>query len=417
MIYSIVFIILMLWFNLYSTPVPVTSGVENDVIGRMCQFSNGNILAVIERNPDWNSGDLYSIISTDDGNTWGTLHPAVINSGNQSTFSLISLPGDTFMLFYASNEGGAYKIYRTQSTDGINWIPQGQINLGWQSGQSVYDPIVIRENDNSLTMTYIAMGYGAYVAHQPWQGQWDSLKTQVQANAYRARICRHADGTYMAAYHRRTGSTYEYDVFVKTSPDRLNWSGETQLTTNKNSHDPFCGIAPDGAYLVFYAKYTVAYNLYYRRAYVPTIWETEVPITSDAVNNTEPSFYSMPNYLYLIWTHAVNYQTDNDIYFEKIFYTCLGVEHPPHENTSMNSSVTISQKHQTITINFSSSCQGNYPLKIYNISGQMIFQDNIQANGTANVTYDLGHLSPNIYFLKLGTVHDSMAFSTIYIVE
>lgn len=163
----------------------VSGGNQNNIIGRFLRMNNGNLLTVIERNPDWNSGDLYSSLSTDNGQTWSSLSPVIVNAGNQSTFSLVKGNLDTILLFYASDESGVYRIYSAFSINGTTWS-----NLGWSSSQNIYDPTVEREDDGSLTMSYISIGLGAYLAHRPFGGVWDQDKTLIQSGAYRARVCK-----------------------------------------------------------------------------------------------------------------------------------------------------------------------------------------------------------------------------------
>jgi hypothetical protein len=302
----------------FATPIVVTGSTDNDVIGRTVRMPNGNLITVLERNPDWGSGDLYATISADDGDTWSEVTPIVTDAGNQSTFSLLVSPNDSLVLFYASDESGYYKIYSISSSDGINWSNKQQLDLGWSATQQIYGPMVICESDDSFTMVYIGWGGGAYIANCPYEGSWDQNKTLVQSGAYRARICKNED-KYLIAYHRNIGGNY--DIHVKSSTDRENWSEEIDITTNGNSHDAYCNVTPDGKYLMYYAKHAPSsYNICNRISDDGLTWSDETAITSDAVNNTQPSFFMEGTCIYLTWTHAINYDTNNDIYLEKFDY-------------------------------------------------------------------------------------------------
>jgi hypothetical protein len=227
---SIIFVVVILLINvnsLQSAAVNVSPGSDNDIVGRMCRMPDGRLLAIVERNSDWGSGDFYVTFSSDEGNTWSSLDSVIFQSGNQSTHSVL-VANDTIYLFYASDETGYYKIYSIESVDGINWSNKSQIDLGWVATQSVYDPIVIFEDDGSYTMSYISMSNGAYVAHCPASGSWDTNKNQIVGGGYRVRICKHTDGTYMAAYHRNISGNY--DIHIKTSIDLISWSNEIDIT-------------------------------------------------------------------------------------------------------------------------------------------------------------------------------------------
>ena len=300
----------------FTDPVVVSGGGENDYESWLARLNDGRLMVVFDRNPDWASGDLYVAFSSDNGANWTSPQAIITDAGDQATLCFVQMPSDTIWLWYASNEAGAYGIYEAWSLDGLVWNKTGQIDLGWSSGTTHYDPTVILEDDGSLTMSYVVSGSGVYIAHKPDKGVWDTDRTRISSSGFRARVMKHSNGTYLYAYHKRTGGTYDYDVFVTTSTDRINWSTHIQLTTNMNSHDPFAGEMQTGAYRVYYAKYTgTAYNLYYRESTDAVSWDPERAVTTDAVNNTQPHFFDAPDGHYLVWAYAVDYPDDHDVYF------------------------------------------------------------------------------------------------------
>ncbi len=321
-LFSLLLFVLFLFVVVSADPIVVSGGPDNDYESWISALSDGRLMIVFDRNPDWQSGDLYSTFSVDDGNSWSTPTVAIADSADQATLCFIQMPGDTIKLWYASNETGNYRIYSAYSMDGSNWVKKGMIELGWESSYNYYDPTVIMEGDSSLTMSYVVSGLGVFISHKPYGGQWDTLRTMVYSSGFRARVMKHSNGTYLYTYHRRSDSgQYDYDVFVRTSTDRVNWDEEIRLTDNKNSHDPFPNEAPDGAYIIYYAKYeTPSYNLYRRISYDAVNWGNEEQITFDNVNNTQPHFFIRSNNIYLVWAHAVNYPSDHDVYFEKTPY-------------------------------------------------------------------------------------------------
>ena len=308
---------------LFATPVIVSGGQENDCESWIARLNDGRLMVVFDRNPDWAAGDLYVTFSNNDGNTWDSVRPIITNPGDQATLCFVQMPYDTIRLWYASNETGNYKIHTAYSLDGLQWTQQGPINLGWSSNYLVYDPTVILEPDSSLTMSYCVSGQGAYVSHCPYLGNWDTLKTRAAASGFRPRIMKHSNGKYLIAYHRKSGSgSTNYDVFVRTSIDRITWSDSVRLTTNLNSHDPFAYQTPDGSYLVYYAKYqSPAYNIFRRRSFDAINWSPEEQITNDLTYNTQPHLFIENNFIYLDYTHAIVYETNNDVYFERSYYT------------------------------------------------------------------------------------------------
>ena len=306
-----------------AAPLLVCGGPDNDVESCPLRLSDGRLMAVIGRNPDWASGDLYLTTSADQGQTWKSPRPIITDIGDQATFSVVRLPGDTLRLWYASNETGAYRVYSAYSVDDTTWTKEGQVDLGWGPAVTYYDPHVILEPDSSLTIitrvnAAAGVAAGAYAAHRPRGGAWDTLRRPVNAAAFRPRICRRQDGTYLAAFHRKSGpGSTNYDVFVRRSADLTAWSDSVRLTANLNSHDPCCGVLPDGRYVVYYAKIVSgAYNLCRRASADGIAWEAEEQLTFDSVHNTQPHFFTEPGGLFLTWTRAVDYDIDNDIWFE-----------------------------------------------------------------------------------------------------
>lgn len=356
----------------YAAPVVISGGSDNDYESWIARLSDGRLLVVFDRNPDWASGDLYASISTDDGNTWSTPAPVILDAGDQATLSFVLMPDDTIRLWYASNESGTYGIYSAFSTDGLAWTRTGRVNLGWSASDMHYDPTVILETDSSLTMSYRGPN-GAFVSHCPYGGSWDTLKTMAAQSGFRPRIMKHANGTYLIAYHRKsgTGST-NYDVFVRTSTDRLTWSDSTRLTTNLNSHDPFCGPGSDGAYVVYYGKYvSPAYNLKRRKSFDAVNWQAEETITADAVYNLQPHFFCENNDLYLVWAHAIDYNTDNDVYFEKTPY--LGISDiNPVRAVFKSISIIPNPCHGLAEIIIPGAGVPEKEINIYDLSGQKI---------------------------------------------
>ncbi len=301
-----------------ATPIVVSGGSNNDYESDIFRLSDGRLIVIFDRNPDWASGDLYVTFSSDNGVSWDVPQAIIMDDGDQATLSFVQTPDDSIRLWYASNETGTYRIYEAISADGLTWVKIGAPDLGWEASVDYYDPKVILEDDGSFTMSYVVSGAGVYIAHKLSAGLWDTYKLQISTSGYRARVMKHSNGKYLYAYHKRTGTTYEYDVFVTTSTDRVNWTAPLRLTSNMNSHDPCPGQMSDGAFIVYYAKYEgSAYNLHRRRSYNAADWFPEEKITFDPTNNTQPHFLVEGDGVYLVWAHAVNYPDDHDVYFER----------------------------------------------------------------------------------------------------
>ncbi|MGB7054864.1 MAG: T9SS type A sorting domain-containing protein [bacterium] len=386
---------------LFSDPVVVSGGPENDYESWIIRTSDNRLRVIFCRNPDWQSGDLYVTFSTDNGVSWDATAAIIESPGDQATLSFLQLPGDTFRLWYASNEGNTYGIYTAHSFDGTNWNRDGPVDLGWGPYDNHYDPTVIIEPDSSLTMSYRGPA-GAYVAHKPYDDKWDTLRTLVGSSGFRPRIMKHSDGTYLYSYHRNTPSGYE--VFVRTSNDRVDWAPELRLTFHGNSHDPFPNETTDGAYLVYYATHIPpAYNLYRCRSYDAVNWEAEEQLTFDPTNNTQPHFFVEANQIFLVWAHAILFPDDHDVYFERSYYT--GVN-----ETKKLLKINISRTIEIHPIPCSKKIQVAIPtgmgdvveFLIYDIQGRAI-KKSTYVQRTENNTYAIEtvNLKPGVFFLRI----------------
>ncbi len=396
----ILIIITMIIPVLYAAPVVVSGGPDNDYESWIARLHDGRLMVVFDRNPDWASGDLYVSFSTDDGSTWSAPASIIADAGDQATLSFVQMPDDTLRLWYASNETGTYGIYTAWSLDGLAWVRQGRINLGWSASDMHYDPTVILEPDSSLTMSYRGPG-AAYVSHCPYRGGWDTLKTLAAASGFRPRIMKHPNGTYLIAYHRKSGSgSTNYDVFIRTSIDRVVWSDSVRLTTNLNSHDPFACPGSDGAYLVYYGKYTSpAYNLKRRKSFDAVNWLVEETITNDTVYNLQPHLFVESGNIYLVWAHEINYDTDNDVYFEKTPYLST-TENVPVNRRQESLIITPNPCSRSFTITGPGQAGNILEVILYNSFGQRIRSVNPAAKV---VTVDISSLSAGIYFAEVKT--------------
>jgi hypothetical protein len=241
-----------------------------------------------------------------------------------------------------------------------------------------------------MTMTYVKFGGGGYVAHCTEINTWDQDKTLIQTGAYRIRICKDTFGSYLATYHRNIGGN-QYDVHVRSSDDLLSWSDEIQITENGNSHDPYCNITPDG-FCIYYAKYkNPAYNIHRVMSINGVNWTEEEQITFDQTNNTQPAFFTEADNIYLVWTHAIDYDTDNDIYFERYEITGSSEYFEPE-----NKFYVIQLSDQNFLLTLPPGLAGRSELNVYNMQGQFVEQKILYFEG-GNLQLDLLLKNSGVY--------------------
>lgn len=383
----------------------ISGGPHNDYESWIERLHDGRLMVVFCRNPDWSSGDLYVSFSADDGLSWNDPAPIITKAGDQATLSFVQMPSDTLRLYFASNETGLYKIRSAWSLDALNWTDEGILDLGWGASYQYYDPTVELEAGGSLTMSYVVMGNGVFVAHCPPGGQWDTDRRQVAAAGYRPRIMKHTSGPYLCAYHARVGGQYEYDVFVRESVDLTEWSEPVRVTTNRNSHDPFVCEMFNGPYMVTYAKHTgVAYNLYCRFSLDTIVWGDEFVITEDPTNNTQPHILPEQERLYLTYAHAVSYPTDHDVYLEVLDYT-TDIDGAIVQTAGGSFELTSFPNpfNGSATVRYTLSEPSHVTLAVYDLRGRRIrvLVDEHQEPGGHSVALDVAGEASGVYFCRL----------------
>jgi len=232
--------------------VQVTDDAYLNYMPSMIERDDGTLMLAYERlDASFANGDIL-VTTSDGGTSWSTPTVVVDGPGNERHPALVQLEDGTYQVYYLTDESGGYRIYMADSPDGTAWTARGEVDLGWTT-EDLVNPTVIVESDGSLTMTYDVLSDGGYIAHSTDGATWDQTTTRVSSGSLN-RIMRHADGTYVLSYQRKTGIWYyQIDVFTKTSTDRVTWSGENRVTTNQNSHDSFPVELADGQYALYYA--------------------------------------------------------------------------------------------------------------------------------------------------------------------
>ncbi|MBN1954709.1 MAG: exo-alpha-sialidase [Anaerolineae bacterium] len=317
------------------TVQPIYDGPELDYQPSVIRLQpSGDLMVVFERiNPSSFYGDFYVTFSSDNGETW-SLPQAIVDSPlNERHPSVVQLGPSSFALFYLVDEGGgAYRLHRATSSDGVTWSDQGMIDLGWSSPGEI-NPTVIREADGTLTMTYHRYGGPSYIAQSTDDGvTWDTLMTQVSdGSAPLPRLAkRESDGLYIVSYQVNPGGN-NLDIYAKTSYDPYDWSGpQVPVSTDINSHDSQPIVLEDGTLLVAYAKtYAGYFDIFYRTSCDGVSWAPEVRVTFDGAHydtQPHPLLQGTLGHVILTWPHqeSVTPYEDHDVWIDTDIVVPMG---------------------------------------------------------------------------------------------
>jgi hypothetical protein len=296
--------------------VQVTDDGYLNYMPSLIERADGTLMIAYERlDVNFESGDIM-VTTSDHGVVWAAPAPVVAGPGNERHPALVQLADGSYQIHYLSDETGGYRIHVATSPDGVTWTPRGIVDLGWTT-EDLVNPTVCREDDGSLTMTYDYLSNGGYVAHSADGITWDHDRTNVSAGSLN-RVARHSDGTYVVSYQKRTGTQYwQIDVFTRTSTDRVNWTPETRVTTNQNSHDSYPIELADGQYALYYAKSLGGspYDLYSVASDDGAAWHSEENWLPYAGWDTQPHPVTLSSGLVAIAWARGPVQTDTEVHF------------------------------------------------------------------------------------------------------
>jgi hypothetical protein len=273
----------------------VTTGPGADDQPAVLLAADGTRLVVFERlDPSTLYGDLWITRSTDGGATWSDPVTIVATSANERHPALVEIAPSQFALFYLKGQSAnaSFRIDLATSTDGVTFVDQGTIDLGWPTGGEI-NPHVIRHTDGTLTMSYQRVGAssGTWVAQSADDGvSWDNQQTQIAAGAQLPRIAfRESDGVYLATY-QTVGA--DLQLHVKTTTDVHDWSAPAHdfAPADDNTHDSLPVVMPDDAFVVFYIRQVGAtFDLASRRSLDGIVWSETIAITSTpSAKDVEP---------------------------------------------------------------------------------------------------------------------------------
>lgn len=287
-------LLLMLpWGAPMAAPTNVTTGPAMDYQPAVLRSSDdGARIAVFERlDPATYSGDLWLTRLEVGAEEWTTPLPIIATAANERHPALVQRGPRDYALFYLEGTGAAssFRIWRAASSDGLAFIEEGQLDLGWSTGGEV-NPHVIRHADGTLTMSYQRLGAGSYIARSSDGGvSWDTLRTQIAAGSQLPRIAfRERDGLYLASY--QVGSS-ALSMYVKSTHDPHDWSAPARdFAVSGNNHDSLPVVMPGGALALFWIRQQGSgFDIALRRSIDGVVWEAPIEVTSSpGADDVEP---------------------------------------------------------------------------------------------------------------------------------
>lgn len=295
---------------------PVTSGGLFDYQPSVIRSSDdGARIVVFERlNPGTQFGDLWVTRSTDGGSSWSTPAIAIGSASNERHPALLQTGPARYVLFYLKGTGiaSSFRIARATSSDGIGFVEQGTLDLGWATGGEI-NPHVIDHGGGVLTMSYQRLGSGSYVAQSLDNGiSWDLLKTPIALGSQLPRIAwRPSDGRYVASY--QTGST-ALNLYVKTTNNLRDWSAPPlDFAIGGNHHDSVPVLMPDDGFVLTWIRANGSgFDIALRRSGDGRRWSATQAVTTTPTENDvqpHPLVDTSAGSIELYWGREIPYQS------------------------------------------------------------------------------------------------------------
>ncbi len=366
---------LFLLLALAGAPVVVSGGSPIDYMPSPLLNTDGSLMVAFERmTPPGQGfvGDILITLSSDTGSTWSTPTVVVDGTANQRHPALVHVPSGGYRIVYLSDESGGYGIFSAFSTDGITWIEEGQVDLGWSSG-SFGNPTVTSEGDTALVVSYDKFfGQGGYVARSTDGGiSWDTEMRRINIKGRLNRILRYPDGTYLCAWQETGGGTV-VNIFASYSSDLETWAPPESLTTNDNGHDAMPFIDGNQIPWIYYAKYEGSVYRIMRRE-VPC-WGSfgeELLTYEDAHHSTQPHPLLLSDgRTALFWGSWWNNYNESDVMMEIHDFTSI----EQGESTGDPISIILfpSPFTGTLSMDIRSSETASGSIAVYDLSGRLV---------------------------------------------
>jgi hypothetical protein len=378
---------------------------------------SGSLVHIVWQDKRNGNDEIYYILSTDSGISWG-MDTRLTNNPSISEYPSIAVSGSNVHIVWDDDRNGNnnFEIYYKRSTDGgINWEADTRQTNNYAysarpsiavSGSVVH--IVWHDNRDGIEQIYykrsidngIIWGTDTRLTHNVFHSWFPS----ISASSLYVHIIWADDS------NGRTQIYYNHSTDGGT-----NWGAEMRLTNDPGSTVP-TSIAVSGlvVHIVWYDNRDGNEEIYYKRSTDGGLnWGIDTRLTNDPASSLASSIAVYDSHVHIVWRDSRdgNYEiyykrnpTGNPIGIHEISTEILSAyileqNYPNPFNATTKIKFDIPAKDQIIGVN------DNVMLIVYNIYGSEVatIVNEVLPPGTYEIPFDATKLNSGIYFYKLQT--------------
>lgn len=342
---------------LWSNDKQMTTSSSLDYSPVMTQDTNGRIWMFWHSKPAMATSDIFYNY-TDDGITWSRGTRFTTDLGNDGNPIAVSTHEGEIWVFWVSDRDGNYELYyKISQNNGIAWSPETRFTF---SNSTERRPYVMQAQNGAIWIAWYGnrsgnddLWYKVYNG-ETW-GQDVQLTTDLNRDIEPS-IIQDTNGkiwVFWSAY--RTG---DFELYYKTSSDYgASWSGETQLTDDKNSWDQFPSAIQtrDGTIWVVWMtdKNGMDFDIYYK-TYNGYSWSNDEAFIARNTEEKQPTiFQSMDGTVWVAWVSDTFYNYD-------VFYRTTLNQHDVAV-VNIRASRTTAYRGNVVSIEVVATNHGNNP--------------------------------------------------------
>lgn len=240
------------------------------------------------------------IRTSNDGITWSESVKATNNKLSDSHPQIIEDNSGKLILFYISNKTGAWKIYKTTSSDGINWTESTLIPIpDGQTGNIVNFSVIY--DSNKIILVYQYLGGGIFIT-KFLTDKWEK-PVEISKSGENPCLLKDKNNNYILAYQ---DIDYENttNIFVSYSNDLIQWKKMDKITNFQYAKDPNI-IQYNGEYILTFSLESNpgVWNIYQQKSKDLKNWSHIEKLTDNNKLNSQPCrFVGKNGVIFITWT-------------------------------------------------------------------------------------------------------------------
>jgi len=390
----------------WSGDVRLTNNASNAQTPRIV-VSGNNLHCVWQDNRDGNY-EVYYKRSTDSGATWG-LDTRLTSNSNWSLFPTLAVSGSNVHLLWMDDRDGNRETYFKRSTDnGNTWSSDTRLS---NDADWTWSPAIAAAGDTVHAVWYESdaggnLGKEIFYARSTNAGAtWNSAVNLTNDAGVSMGPCVGASGStvHVAWEDNRDGN---YEIYYKRSTDNgATWGTDTRLTSiSGTSYGSSIDVSGPNVHLVWTDERDANDEIYYKSSVDNGVsWSSDERLTNDGATSFYNSISVSGPAVHVTWYD----QRDGnwEVYYKR---NPTGNVFIDEQGTGVSSPKPFScatMFKDRITITFAKPEPNSLKIKLYDIAGTLVFEENCgrQVSTLALQGAKILRLNRGVYFLNVAS--------------